>query len=508
MNDIKDRYESLRYDTIPFVQTHPVHLATLAQLHYMQPVDPRRCRYLEVGCADGLNIIGMALAFPESQFVGIDLAETSIQQGQAMVEKLQLKNVQLLCGDILQFPLDAPPFDYIVAHGFYAWVPEHVQQHLWLMCQKLLSQQGVAYISYNTYPGCFIRRMLREMMLFHVRGEETPEGKVYQAKAFLQFLDHAQAMHGDVVATIRHEIDQLLHFRHDFSIYHDDLGPINAPLYFHQFAALAAQHGFQFLSEADYFEMCYNHFPEGVQAHLRNMEQHDFLIKEQYLDFLKLRRFRESLICRSSCQIVRTVSPDRVREQLYTSFSSVEGDFDLAPETAVTFKQEKGARISVNHVLSKIALQLLGTSFPRQWSFDELVEAAEPIMNQANLGPISSDDQSLLANTLLSAYSVGLIKMQCLPTAMALTIPDRPQISPLVAEQLKAGNTLVSNLMHLPVHIETDFIRGFLLLCDGSRTKEAIIEDCRPLHATNEIPVAERVDRALKQGLQLGLFVG
>jgi methyltransferase-like protein/cyclopropane fatty-acyl-phospholipid synthase-like methyltransferase len=505
--DLKARYEAVQYKTIPLVQTHPVHLATLCQLHGLAPADPRACRYLEVGCANGLNIIGMACSYPESTFVGIDLSESAIAEGQAMIERLSLKNVQLIAGDLLQYPLDSKPFDYITAHGFYSWVPVHVRAHLWTLCHKLLSPQGIFYLSYNAYPGCHQRQMFREMMLFHVNQFEDPQDKVYQARAFLKLVDLAQTVEKKDASSIRHELHQLIHVSDDCSIYHDDLSAINEPKYFHEMVKEAGTYGMQFVSEADFFEMGYLHYPEGVQAPLRAMEEHDILLKEQYLDFLKFRRFRESLWCRQGLTVQRPVTLDRIKDQLVTAQARAQGELKLEAGEAITFANAKGSRLTLNHPLSKRALQLLGETYPRHWSFIDLYEHSSKMLQETGLAAVTDQDHEMLAKTMLTAYTVGFLELHCLAPAMALSQPERPCISPLIADQLQQGRKVVTNLMHLPIRIDSEFVATFLQLCDGTRTRQQLIEACSTLANKPGIPMADAVGQATKEAIHLALFI-
>lgn len=504
--DLKTRYETVKYKTIPLVQTHPVHLATLGQLHGLSPASPQRCRYLEVGCANGLNIIGMAISYPDSIFVGIDLAENEVAEGLAMIRRLGLKNVELIAGDLLQYPLDAKPFDYIVAHGLYSWVPISVREYLWTLCQKLLTTQGIAYLSYNAYPGCYQRRMLREMMLYHVQQFQQPLDKVYQARAFLKLLDQTLSTQNKEPGSLRDEIGQLMHVRDDSSLFHDDLSAINEPRYFHEMVVEAAQYDLQFLSEADYFEMGYLHFPEAVQAPLRTMEEHDFLLKEQYLDFLKLRRFRESLWCRKELSVQRPVQLQLVKEQLVTAQARAEDRTNLVNGDAVTFTNPKGSKLTLNHPFSKVSLQLLGESYPRHWSFAELSQQASLQLHKAGFAPPTSADREMLASTLLTGYSVGFLQLHCQAPTMALSPPEYPALSPFIADQLKQGRRVVSNLMHLPIRIDSEFVAAFLQLCDGTRSREQLIEACSRLECKPGIPMADAVDQATKEAIHLALF--
>ena len=70
----------------------------------------------------------------------------------------------------MEFSAEPGSFDYILCHGVYSWVPAPVQQRIFELCQRLLSPRGIAYISYNTYPGFYRRQPIIEMMhLSHPR---------------------------------------------------------------------------------------------------------------------------------------------------------------------------------------------------------------------------------------------------------------------------------------------------------------------------------------------------
>jgi len=62
------------YESNPFSQTHPNRLAAVGALFGMRPIAVGKCRVLELGCAAGGNLIPMAVQYPESRFVGIDLS--------------------------------------------------------------------------------------------------------------------------------------------------------------------------------------------------------------------------------------------------------------------------------------------------------------------------------------------------------------------------------------------------------------------------------------------------
>ena len=168
-------YDAVRYPNHPHVQTHPDRLATLATLFGMSPAPVERCRVLELGAGDGDNLIPMAFGLPHSEFTGIDFAAGPVADGARVIERLGLGNIRLLAMDLMEVGEDFGEFDYIIAHGLYSWAPAEVREHMLALCRRHLAPAGVAFISYNAYPGCHIRQMLREIMLYHTAGMEDPE---------------------------------------------------------------------------------------------------------------------------------------------------------------------------------------------------------------------------------------------------------------------------------------------------------------------------------------------
>src|SRR5262245_65782503 len=88
----------------------------------------------------------------------------------------------------MRFDESERSFDYIIAHGVFSWVPHAVRLRMLELCRKLLTAHGVAYISYNCYPGYHLRNLEREMMLFHTREMTDPNEQVKQGLSLLQWL--------------------------------------------------------------------------------------------------------------------------------------------------------------------------------------------------------------------------------------------------------------------------------------------------------------------------------
>ena len=136
-------YDQVPYPALSFSQSHPDSLAIMATLLGMTTAPVERCRMLELGCAVGGNLVPMAYALPDSEFVGIDSSASQITEGDAMIAALELGNITLKHLDILDVDPSLGQFDYIIAHGVYSWVPEAVRDKILQICKQNLAPNGV-----------------------------------------------------------------------------------------------------------------------------------------------------------------------------------------------------------------------------------------------------------------------------------------------------------------------------------------------------------------------------
>ncbi len=145
-------------------------------------------------------------------------------------------------------------FDYIIAHGLYSWVPVAVRDRVLQICQDHLAPEGIAYISYNAYPGNYLRDLARGMIQYHARNFRDPLQQIRQARGLLQLVSGARAEPELFHQVIKQEFERCLKYT-DAGFYHDDLCPMNQPVYFWQFAEHAQAFGLQYVAEADVADM-------------------------------------------------------------------------------------------------------------------------------------------------------------------------------------------------------------------------------------------------------------
>jgi SAM-dependent methyltransferase len=189
IDDVRAAYDEAPYESYAHPQSAPGQLAAIAWAFGLDPPDVTRSRVLEIGCSGAGNLIPFAATHPLARTVGVDLSHVHIDQGRRRVHALGLENIELIQSDIAHLDLAAMgKFDFIICHGVYSWVPDEVQDAILAACGQLLSSAGVAYVSYNTYPGWKAKEIGRDAMLLSLGDSTTIDEKVHRARSMVDFL--------------------------------------------------------------------------------------------------------------------------------------------------------------------------------------------------------------------------------------------------------------------------------------------------------------------------------
>jgi methyltransferase-like protein/SAM-dependent methyltransferase len=467
-------YDVVPYRSRPFRQTHPDHLAAVATLFGMKPDPITRCRVLELGCASGGNLVPMALALPGSDFVGVDLSARQIADGQRLVDDLVLENVALKHLDLLDVGPEFGCFDYILCHGVYSWVSPPVQNRILEICAEHLAPQGVAYISYNTYPGWHLSGMIRDMICYHARRFTRPEDRARQARALLRFLAESAAPSASASSKLLQEELALFGRVEDSDLEHDYLEECNEPVYFHQFVARAEEHGLQYLAESEVHSMAAWRFPARVAEVVTGLAS-NHIEMEQFLDFVRIRKFRQTLLCHAAVKPERKVGPEKLTDLSIASALAPETtEPDLGPDTSVAFRGPRGPGASTGDPLLKACLLHLGERWPQAVPFAALVDAGRARLGSAHdpsvHGASATED---LGKNLLQLYSANLVELHARPLPLVRDVPAYPVASRLARHQA-AHRSLVTNLRHETVSLGPRHL-SVLRLLDGSSDRTTLL---------------------------------
>ena len=300
----KNTYSELLYKSNPFNYTVPALLEANGKLYGLTPKDSRKARVLELGSSFGGNIITQALYNPEAEYVGIDLTAEQVRKGNEIIEKIGLTNIKLIEKNILDVNEDFGKFDYIIVHGVFSWVPENVKDKIIKICNENLNEEGIAYISYNTYPGWKEPDKIREMMIY--ANKYFPEislgDKNQRGKAFISIVAEQMKLYEDIVekkGDFIKQIEELLEMQ-DYYVAHEYLESFNHPLYLNEFVDLIKKENLQYISDVALRLSIISTYNQDTVNKLQQLSQGDHVIKEQCLDFILDTKFRRSLICKNS----------------------------------------------------------------------------------------------------------------------------------------------------------------------------------------------------------------
>lgn len=481
------------YDEIPYTrhiykQTQPNNLATFATLLGMTPPPVEKCRVLELGCASGINIIAMAQAIPNGEFVGLDFSDQQINVGQNLISQIGLQNITLKHQDIMAFDAELGLFDYIVAHGIYSWVSPRVRDKVLQICHEHLQPNGVAYVSYNVYPGWHLDKMLRQMVLYHTKNVKAPKDKLKQAKSLFKFfLDSIKQKYDSYSLSLKKEL-QYVSQLDDHYLFHEYLEEYNDPVFFSQFIEHATRHELQYVIDTrNPFISSDNVFAEEAKKLL----EIDLIEREQYLDFLRNNTFRETLLCHQHIVLNRELEIDKLNDfyiaaplKPASKELSVEASASLRQETLEQFENLAGeAVLSVGSLLLKAVCLCLGEAWPQSLSFEALIQQVERLLTLVKGKQfkdtliLSREETNEIKTMLLTFYLKNIVELSVYPPQFTLKISEHPIASPIARLQSKQGKA-VTNLRYevFSLNFATRLILQHL---DGQHDRAALLKVMR-----------------------------
>jgi SAM-dependent methyltransferase len=433
-------YADLRFPNHALTQAHPERLAADALLHGLQPPDPARCRYLELGGGTGGNAIGVAFSLPGARVVNMDISPDLIEEGRADAQALGVSNLELITADLRDME-SLGEFDYVVCHGVYSWVDDGVREALMSAVAAHLAPGGLAYISYTANPGGHLRRVLREAGLWHARDTTSFAERAEKGRELLSALvelragdspdPYAEALRSEAGSYARADLGELGH-----DLFEDDWHTS----WFHEFTTHAAAHGLEYVGEARGADLRRVIDPPEGEERLRELARGDRINYEQLLDIFGYRRFRESILCHAGREATWGLAPGALERVRFTARLPKEADAPGLPRDV--------AGHIANARPGLVSLDELRSAFPGADAEAALLEGIRQDWVSAVAGP-----------------------------ARAVMAGERPTASPLARREIERGKDVLTSLLHTPVRFEDPLARRLVMLLDGTRDREAIARD-------------------------------
>ena len=508
-------YNEVPYGSYPIAASHPDKLFAVGKLFGVNPVPPERARILELGCAGGGNLLPIASQFPNATCVGFDLSQAQVDVAKVAVQFCKLSNTKIQQGSIADINETHGKFDYIICHGVFSWVPEQVREAILRVSAQNLSENGIAYISYNTMPGWYQRGMIRDMMLRHVNGIKDAAAKTTQARALLAFLVKSTDSHSSPYAAYLKSEAEFLDKQPDAYLFHDHLEDNNKAYFFQDFIRFATPYGLQFLGESNISAMWAGNLSKETSQKLDSIS--DAVVSGHYLDCILGRSFRQTLLVHAGKSISRSLDPTRF-EGIQFSGQFIEQPQSEAGSVRKDYKTKNGQIMFTSELPTQCALDALTDAFPGSLTIDQVIHAMEQGLVKS--GSTATVNRPLIAAELMRWVLSGFADFRFQPDRLATKPIGNPKATSWARSQAQASR-YVTNLIHELV-VLTDVDRHIILLLDGSRDMKAIesaiaemirsdvivsVTDAVPLgKKAREVPsriAHEAVDRIGKMGLLL-----
>ncbi|RYF75821.1 MAG: hypothetical protein EOO22_03800, partial [Comamonadaceae bacterium] len=436
-----------------------------------------------------------------------------------------LSNVEFRAMDMSAIDPSFGRFDYVICHGVYSWVPPSVQDAILRVCSDNLSEKGLAYVSYNTYPGWKAREIVRDAMMLRAGPRDSPSEKLSYARGMLEFLDQS-AKWGSVLKTALEETMPIILSANESYLLHDFLEPFNNPCYLKDFVARAQRAGLGYLADADPATMFVQNYGDAVREPLMAECGGSQVLLEQYLDFLNNRAFRQTLLLHTgrASQIQYRLDPQQLSK---VSFA---GTFRCPDQSAIHLGEEeqvcvgvRGRQVTLKTPVHKAVAQLLDAAYPVEMPPHRLVPEVA-----ARLGQDGAAVAPAVMELLEALFIGGAVRVRLSPVDSARELTGMPRalasVRTLLELPLSAGAVATAtNQWHELVGL-TPVERCLLPLLDGTRDVEQLVQalcvkaradeiqflrDEQPLADAQELePFArQQIEAALTDLFKKGLLV-
>ena len=418
---VQNSYDETPYKSKTFYYTQPGRQQMVLKLLGFLTPNLENARVLEIGCSFGGNIIPFALENPKADIVGIDLSGVQIDEGNRIIEYLGLENI------------------------------------------RLIHQNVLAILSYNTYPGWKNLEVARDVMLFRDemlknRGEQINESNaVKYGRGAIEFLSQFSILN----EKIKNGITGITE-KDDYYILHEYFEENNQPLYLYNFNKMLLEHGLIHVVDSDLmktFPNISNEIEEKLTAECGN----DNIAKEQYYDFLLDRQFRISIVTHEANKEKINISKDvRITD---LKEIDIRGKYEKNKDGFYTIENNEIKDEEVS-----LILDILSENYPNTITIDELEKKVRE-KNKLETNNVYANAVYLMYGKLVEAYSRKLTvkkeeKIKLNPKYKKYLDYFITNSSPVIALASYEGTVNYDNFNPIMLSIMTLF--------DGTRTDEDI----------------------------------
>jgi methyltransferase-like protein len=449
-------YEVIPYEGTLVPNTSPSHLA-LCSLWHKGPRPPlNHFRLTELGCGDASNLISLALAYPDSTFIGVDSSRQELALARNDVRNLGRAEIA--------------PCDYLIAHGLYSWVAEDAREAILNCCSQSLTASGLAYISYNAQPGWATRRLVREALMRSpsVRDAQIEQKATEAVQVAISLLEDMPSRDYAAAVLLAKELERV----RDSSlcyVYHEYLAEVNEGFWLRDFVEGSRRHGLEYVADAQFCRWEGNVSGE-LQAALARRSL-DGIEREETADLLGDRYFRASILCRANVKRAPTPQAEVLEEvHLATSLTAECGPLDLSDGVIENFVSNGGPQVTLSASVTKAAVVLLAAQWPRGMPLEWLCHNALKLLTTHGCSIPPAVARSQLANDAVTLFEAGQMEFRLRePVYNSHDTSDHPRVHALARFEAERRTTLTTPF-HLPIVLEPQAL-CLVRALDGSRSR-------------------------------------
>lgn len=443
-------------------EAHLERLASLALLAGLRPAPVEACRVLELGSEGAGQLLPLALALPNSEFVAVGSSVQAASEGRRWAEELGLSNLSLYDAEVEELPESLGSFDYVIVHGTRCFTSLAAREAALWSLNRRLSPSGVGYVSFNSQPGALVSDAARRLLEAYVTAEPSAAPRAEKVRRIAALLAASLEPAQPLGAALKLEFEQLARSSTG-EPWLESGQALGLPCYFEDFAHAIAPHALSYFAEAVPGGDDVTRLPSAARDALAQFVSKSSLW-QQSLDLYSGRAVRHALVRRAGPSPQRPSALEALKQLVIGCGAALQ---IKDGEVRLQSRSKAVAQIS-DRAVSRAFVQLC-RSWPEFLSFQALSEQ------------ISRDDPAqrsagelALAEQLYQLFRAGFVELRCEAPRCTARPGERPLAGPLARHMAGAGETLFDqhqNLLCLP---DLD-ARELLTLCDGERTREQLL---------------------------------
>jgi methyltransferase-like protein len=222
----------------------------------------------------------------------------------------------------------------------------------------------------------------------------------------------------------------------------------------------------------------------------------DLVHLEQYMDFVRTRQFRQTLLCHAPLRPKRALDPSFMDGLMLSSRAVTEsGPPDLRPEHPVVF-HNRSQRATVTLPASKAAFSVLMQAWPRAVDCSELRAAALELA-APHITDLADAGRTLMGD-LLQSVLYGMARLHTIQVNCTNRLSETPRAHPITS-YLASQCPIVVNAHHEMVKLEPLSVE-VVKLADGRRSREEILEALLARVVGGALPITVENERELTEG--------